>query len=68
MGTADIESPCIKVCAVSGATGLCLGCGRTLSEIGGWAAMTADERQAIMRELPARLSSASPARDKSSQR
>ena len=31
-----IESPCIKVCAVDGQTGLCLGCGRSLKEIGGW--------------------------------
>ncbi|CAI8415003.1 MAG: DUF1289 domain-containing protein [Hyphomonadaceae bacterium] len=61
MGTANIESPCIKVCAVSGSTGLCLGCGRTLPEIGRWAAMSADERQSIMRELPERLAMAAPA-------
>ena len=31
-----IESPCVRVCAVDGQTGLCLGCGRSLQEIGGW--------------------------------
>lgn len=47
-------SPCIKVCAVSGQTGLCIGCGRTLQEIARWGAMEETERQAIMAELPAR--------------
>lgn len=50
-----ISTPCIKVCAVSGQTGLCIGCGRTLAEIAGWAAMDEEKRRAIMAELPARL-------------
>jgi len=50
-----IASPCIRVCAVSGQTGLCLGCGRTLREIGGWTQFTDQERAAIMASLPARL-------------
>jgi predicted Fe-S protein YdhL (DUF1289 family) len=32
-------------------SGLCIGCGRTLDEIAGWAAMSAEERMAV---LPAR--------------
>jgi hypothetical protein len=44
----------VKVCAVSGATGLCVGCGRTLKEIGGWTRFTDAERAAIMAALPAR--------------
>lgn len=35
-------------------TGLCLGCGRNLREIAGWAGMGDAERRAIMAELPAR--------------
>ncbi|HKA64329.1 MAG TPA: DUF1289 domain-containing protein [Methyloceanibacter sp.] len=35
-------------------SGLCIGCGRTLDEIAGWAAMGAEERRAIMAVLPAR--------------
>ncbi|MGH6950815.1 MAG: DUF1289 domain-containing protein [Vitreimonas sp.] len=50
-----VSTPCIKVCAVSGRTGLCIGCGRTLAEIAGWGAMNDDERRAIMAQLPARL-------------
>jgi uncharacterized protein len=36
-------------------TGYCFGCGRTRDEIAAWIAMTADERRAVMAELPARL-------------
>jgi predicted Fe-S protein YdhL (DUF1289 family) len=35
-------------------SGLCIGCGRTLDEIAGWADMSAEERRAIMAVLPAR--------------
>ena len=33
---------------------VCMGCGRTLDEIARWGAMSHDERDAIMAELPAR--------------
>ncbi|RZJ02989.1 MAG: DUF1289 domain-containing protein [Brevundimonas sp.] len=49
-----VATPCVKVCVVDGASSLCLGCYRTLSEIGGWSALTDDERAAIMAELPSR--------------
>lgn len=39
---------------VDGASSLCLGCYRTLSEIGGWSALTDAERAAVMADLPAR--------------
>ena len=35
-------------------SGLCLGCRRTITEIGGWARLTEAEREAVMAELPAR--------------
>jgi hypothetical protein len=53
-----ISTPCIKVCAVSGQTGLCIGCGRTLAEIAGWGGLSEPERQRIMAELPSRLANA----------
>lgn len=53
-----LSTPCIKVCAVSGQTGLCIGCGRTLQEIARWGAMDEAERKAIMAELPARQAAA----------
>jgi predicted Fe-S protein YdhL (DUF1289 family) len=55
MQPAPISTPCIKVCAVSGQTGQCIGCGRTLQEIARWGAMDEADRQAIMAALPARL-------------
>lgn len=56
--SAPISSPCVKTCAVSGQTGLCIGCGRTLAEIAGWAKFSEDERQKIMATLPARREAA----------
>jgi predicted Fe-S protein YdhL (DUF1289 family) len=50
----SIATPCVKVCVVDGASSLCLGCFRTLHEIGGWSGFTDAERAAIMAELPAR--------------
>jgi predicted Fe-S protein YdhL (DUF1289 family) len=50
-----IETPCIRVCSIEHGTGLCTGCGRTLTEIAGWMSMRGQERRAIMAMLPARL-------------
>jgi predicted Fe-S protein YdhL (DUF1289 family) len=50
-----ILSPCQKICAVDGQTGLCVGCGRTLREIAAWSRLDDSERRAVMTELPARL-------------
>jgi predicted Fe-S protein YdhL (DUF1289 family) len=51
----------VKFCTLDPGSGLCLGCGRTLDEIGGWFSMTDAERRAVMEELPARLSALKPA-------
>ena len=53
----DIETPCVKLCVVDPDSGFCIGCGRTPSEIGGWIAMSADARRAVMAELDERLDS-----------
>lgn len=50
----EIESPCTKVCQVHPETRLCLGCARSIEEIGGWSSMTPEARRAIMDELPHR--------------
>ena len=50
-----IESPCVKICVLDAAAGICRGCGRTLSEIERWTKLTDAERRAIIDELPARL-------------
>jgi predicted Fe-S protein YdhL (DUF1289 family) len=49
-----VATPCVKVCAVDGATGFCLGCRRTLPEIAAWARYSDEERAAIMAALPDR--------------
>ncbi|QTN19279.1 DUF1289 domain-containing protein [Brevundimonas sp. AJA228-03] len=56
-----VATPCIKVCVVDGASSLCLGCYRTLSEIAGWSRLSDDERAVIMSELPARRDRIDPA-------
>jgi uncharacterized protein len=61
MCPAPISSPCINVCAVSGQTGCCIGCGRTLAEIAAWGGMDEAERNAIMADLPRRLAAAGQA-------
>ncbi len=50
----EIESPCVKTCVVHPAERLCVGCLRTIEEITGWSRMTAEERRAVMADLPAR--------------
>lgn len=50
-----MESPCILVCSIDQRTGYCFGCGRTRDEIAGWMEFSAEQRRALMAELPARL-------------
>ena len=50
-----IESPCTKVCIIHAAKGYCLGCGRSLSEIGAWSSLSGHERTRLMADLPRRL-------------
>jgi predicted Fe-S protein YdhL (DUF1289 family) len=57
-----VASPCISVCVMDPATGLCSGCLRTLDEIARWSAIDDDARRAIVARLPARrvVSAATP--------
>lgn len=48
-------SPCVRICIMDDATGLCVGCGRTLDEIAGWLTFSSAQREAIIQALPARL-------------
>ncbi|ABD87617.1 DUF1289 domain-containing protein [Rhodopseudomonas palustris] len=48
-------SPCIAVCIVDPDSALCIGCGRTVSEITGWRHLASDARHAIMAALPDRM-------------
>lgn len=57
-----IATPCVQVCIVDGPSGLCLGCYRTLAEIGGWRGLTDEARAAVMAELPTRAGRIDPAK------
>ncbi|MDO9498906.1 DUF1289 domain-containing protein [Falsiroseomonas sp.] len=50
-----IESPCTRLCEIDAHSGLCRGCGRTMAEITGWSRLSPAAREALMRQLPARL-------------
>jgi len=51
---AEIESPCIKLCTIHPEERICIGCLRSMDEIGAWSTMTPDQRRVIMAELPSR--------------
>lgn len=50
----EIQSPCVKVCVIKPEAGICIGCHRTVDEIARWSRMTADERRAVVDDLPNR--------------
>jgi uncharacterized protein len=50
----EIESPCVKVCVVHPQARICVGCLRSMDEIGAWSSLPPEERRRIMDELPAR--------------
>ena len=56
---APMETPCINICTLDRAAGLCLGCGRTIEEIARWSTMSEAERRRVMTELAARKASGS---------
>ena len=49
-----MDTPCVKICTLDHASGLCLGCDRTIDEIARWSTMSKTERQRVVAELPAR--------------
>lgn len=52
------STPCIRICTLDPSGRLCMGCGRTIEEIGAWGALSEARRRAIMAELPARRAAA----------
>lgn len=49
-----IESPCVNICQIDPTTRLCIGCARSLHEIGGWTSGTPEWRASVMAALPGR--------------
>lgn len=52
---ARISTPCLRVCLLDPASGLCEGCGRTRDEIASWGRLSEDDRLAIMAGLDERM-------------
>lgn len=50
----DIASPCLNVCKLDTAKTICIGCFRTLSEIGEWSRATDRRKQQIVDEAAKR--------------
>lgn len=51
----EIESPCVKLCSIHPTEKICVGCLRTLEEIGGWSTFSPEvRRHLISEELPSR--------------
>jgi predicted Fe-S protein YdhL (DUF1289 family) len=50
----EIESPCVKTCVIHPETRLCIGCARTIDEIGHWSRMSPQDRNVVMADLPNR--------------
>ena len=48
-------SPCICVCTMDPATGLCIGCYRTLDEIAAWSGMDDARKRAVWQQLVERV-------------
>jgi predicted Fe-S protein YdhL (DUF1289 family) len=44
----EVASPCISVCVMDAASGLCIGCWRTLDEIAAWSVLDTDAKRAVL--------------------
>jgi len=52
--TSPVPSPCISVCRIDAATGLCVGCTRTLDEIAAWGVLDDGARRAVWAAIACR--------------
>lgn len=49
-----VESPCVGVCVIDEASGLCEGCLRTLDEIALWGSSSPAQRREVLARIDAR--------------
>lgn len=54
MAGGDVTSPCINVCRMDDARGVCTGCLRTLDEIAGWSRASDEAKRAILAAIAQR--------------
>ena len=57
------DSPCVGVCMVDKETKVCIGCLRTLKEIGGWRNMTLDQKREVVAACKVRAEDAQSSPD-----
>ena len=50
----SVPSPCVSVCQMDEASGLCLGCRRTIDEIRDWIILTPEEKRAVLARIEER--------------
>ena len=55
-----VASPCVSVCTMDRTSGLCIGCLRTIQEIGAWRTMTMAEKRATVAACAERAKSIAP--------
>ena len=53
-GADQVPSPCISVCVMDAASGVCIGCLRTLDEIAAWSVLDGDARRAVLAAIEER--------------
>jgi hypothetical protein len=53
-GPAPVASPCISVCRMDPASGLCEGCARTIDEIANWSRYSDADKNAVWRRIAER--------------
>ncbi|WP_309667991.1 DUF1289 domain-containing protein [Tabrizicola sp.] len=53
----EVQSPCVKLCAVHPEERICVGCYRTIEEISTWSRLTHEARAKIIEDLPTRAPS-----------
>ena len=52
----EIDSPGVKLCSIHPAERICVGCYRSMEEIGAWSSLSSEVRLEIMAKLPSRAS------------
>lgn len=47
----EVPSPCVSICRMDAASGLCEGCCRTIEEIAAWAQLDADGKRHVWQRI-----------------
>jgi predicted Fe-S protein YdhL (DUF1289 family) len=54
---AAVASPCVSICKMDAATGLCTGCARTIEEIAHWSRYSDADKRAVWQRIALRRAS-----------